>query len=54
MPANAREPGGGSATTSVVFGPRRRPEDATEVHLPEWDGPLGLLLSLVEARRSMS
>ena len=39
------------ATTSVAFGDRRRPEDATEIHLPEWDGPLGLLLSLVEARR---
>ena len=52
------EPGAGAATTpgagaatSVVFGARRRPEDATEIHLPEWDGPLGLLLSLVEARR---
>jgi len=39
------------STTSVAFGDRRRPEDATEIHLPEWDGPLGLLLSLVEARR---
>jgi segregation and condensation protein A len=44
-------PGAGSATTSVVFGARRRPEDATEIRLPEWEGPLGLLLSLVEARR---
>jgi segregation and condensation protein A len=38
-------------TTSVVFGARRRPEDATEIRLPEWEGPLGLLLALVEARR---
>ncbi len=35
----------------VVFGARRRPEDATEIRLPEWEGPLGLLLALVEARR---
>ncbi len=37
--------------THVVFGQRPRPEDGTEVHLPDWDGPLGLLLALVEARR---
>lgn len=37
--------------TQVVFGARRRPEESTEVHLPDWDGPLGLLLALVEARR---
>jgi segregation and condensation protein A len=41
----------GPPTTSVVFGARRRPEDATEIHMPEWEGPLGLLLALVEARR---
>ncbi len=35
----------------MAFGARRRPEDATEVRLPEWEGPLGLLLALVEARR---
>ncbi len=28
-----------------------RPERATQVRLPEWEGPLGLLLSLIEARR---
>jgi segregation and condensation protein A len=39
------------SATSVAFGARRRPEDATEVRLPEWEGPLGLLLALVEARR---
>ena len=27
------------------------PERATQVRLPEWEGPLGLLLSLIEARR---
>jgi segregation and condensation protein A len=37
--------------TSVAFGEKRRPEDATQVRLPAWEGPLGLLLSLVEARR---
>ena len=41
----------GVPTTSVAFGARRRPEDATEIRLPAWEGPLGLLLSLVEARR---
>ncbi len=35
----------------VVFSDRRRPEDATQVRLDEWEGPLGLLLALVEARR---
>ncbi len=45
------EQGALPATASVAFGARRRPEDATEVRLPEWEGPLGLLLSLVEARR---
>ena len=28
-----------------------RPERATQVRLAEWEGPLGLLLSLIEARR---
>jgi segregation and condensation protein A len=51
MPARATEPAVRPASTSVVFGARRRPEDATEIRLPEWEGPLGLLLALVEARR---
>jgi segregation and condensation protein A len=51
LPTNASEPAIRSATTSVAFGARRRPEDATEIRLPEWEGPLGLLLALVEARR---
>lgn len=35
----------------VAFGDRPRPEDATRVRLPDWEGPLGLLLALVEAHR---
>lgn len=35
----------------VAFGDRHRPEDATHVRLVDWEGPLGLLLALVEARR---
>ena len=51
MPDQATEPAAQAATTSVAFGVRRRPEDATEIRMPEWEGPLGLLLALVEARR---
>lgn len=29
----------------------RRPETATQVRLAEWEGPLGLLLALIESRR---
>lgn len=36
---------------AVTFGAARRPEDATEVVLANWAGPLGLLLTLIEARR---
>ncbi len=39
------------AATAVRFGAGRRPEDATEVVLSDWAGPLGLLLTLIEARR---
>jgi segregation and condensation protein A len=35
----------------VAVGSRPRPEDATLVRLDGWEGPLGLLLALVEARR---
>ncbi len=35
----------------IAFSDRRRPEDATRVRLAAWEGPLGLLLALVEARR---
>lgn len=36
---------------AVRFGTARRAEDATEVELADWAGPLGLLLTLIEARR---
>ena len=35
----------------VVFGEGRRPEAATRVQVEGFDGPLGLLLSLIEARQ---
>jgi segregation and condensation protein A len=56
----AEQPGIGTTTDrpmaaldapGIAFVDRRRPEDATRVRLPEWEGPLGLLLALVEARR---
>ncbi|HEU5225717.1 MAG TPA: segregation/condensation protein A [Actinomycetota bacterium] len=36
---------------AVTFGEGRRPEVRTQVRLDEFDGPLGLLLSLIEARQ---
>jgi segregation and condensation protein A len=36
---------------AIAFTGRRRHEDATQVSLADWQGPLGLLLALVEARR---
>jgi segregation and condensation protein A len=39
------------ADPSVRFADGRRPETATRVQLAEFEGPLGLLLSLIEARR---
>lgn len=39
------------ATPSVAFGEGRRPEAATRVTLPAFDGPLALLLALIEARQ---
>jgi segregation and condensation protein A len=39
------------STASVRIGAGRAPEHATTVELPEWEGPLGLLLALVESRR---
>ncbi len=35
----------------VRIEPGRRPDDATRVTMDEWEGPLGLLLSLIEAER---
>jgi segregation and condensation protein A len=41
-----------SATAPAVrFGDGRRPEAATHVQVAEFDGPLGLLLALIEARQ---
>ena len=39
------------APPAIVFGDGRRPEAATRVRLDAFEGPLGLLLSLIEARR---
>jgi segregation and condensation protein A len=36
---------------AVRFGDGRRPETATQVQMVEFEGPLGLLLSLIEARK---
>ncbi|MEO5918449.1 MAG: segregation/condensation protein A [Candidatus Limnocylindrales bacterium] len=51
MTGAAAAPLGPTAGTSVRFGSARRPEEATEVVLEDWAGPLGLLLTLIEARR---
>jgi segregation and condensation protein A len=40
-----------SRALSVSLGAGRQPEVATHVALDEWEGPLGLLLSLIEARQ---
>lgn len=39
------------SSPAVAFGEGRRPESATRVTLPAFDGPLGLLLALIEARQ---
>jgi segregation and condensation protein A len=39
------------AAPAVRFGHGRRPETATQVQVAEFDGPLALLLSLIEARQ---
>jgi len=39
------------AAPAVAFGDGRRPESATRVTLPAFDGPLALLLALIEARQ---
>ena len=36
---------------AVTFGEGRRPESRTQVQMAEFDGPLGLLLALIEARQ---
>jgi len=42
---------GGRPGPAIRFGDGRRPETATQVQLAEFDGPLALLLSLIEARQ---
>ena len=42
---------GADAGPAVTFGEGRRPESRTQVQMAEFDGPLGLLLSLIEARQ---
>jgi segregation and condensation protein A len=39
------------AAPAVRIEAGRRAEQATHVTMPEWEGPLGLLLSLIEAKR---
>lgn len=53
-----RQPARGTATPviattppAIAFGEGRRPETATRVTLPAFDGPLQLLLALIEARQ---
>ena len=41
----------GPGATAGAIGRGPRPEVATQVKLAEWEGPLGLLLSLIESRR---
>ena len=50
-PGPAQRTAIGIAGPEIRFGVAQRPEDATEVVLSDWAGPLGLLLSLIEARR---
>jgi segregation and condensation protein A len=37
--------------TTIVFGEGRRPESSTQVRIESFDGPLALLLALIEARQ---
>src|SRR4029450_12293820 len=54
-PVWGRVPRGGRGllmrTPAIEFGDGRRPESATRVTLPAFDGPLALLLALIEARQ---
>jgi segregation and condensation protein A len=42
---------GAQAAAEIHFGEQRRPEEATYVRLESFDGPLALLLSLIEQRQ---
>ena len=48
-PGMSRPPA--SDSPAVAFGEGRRPEASTRVTLPAFDGPLALLLALIEARQ---
>ena len=50
-PAPVATPVATPAGPAVTFGEGRRPESRTQVQLAEFDGPLALLLSLIEARQ---
>lgn len=49
--AAAGAPGGPPPPPTVLFADGRRPEAATRVRFEAFDGPLALLLSLIEARQ---
>jgi segregation and condensation protein A len=51
MAATGKGSGIAGVAPAVAFGAGRRPEAATHVTLPEFDGPLALLLALIEARQ---
>src|SRR5580765_2207210 len=40
-----------SAAPAVMFGEGRRPEASTQIRMEAFDGPLALLLALIEARQ---
>ena len=48
--ARSATPGSAPTPATVVFAEGRRAEIATQVHMDGFEGPLGLLLSLIEAR----
>ncbi|MEX1172699.1 MAG: segregation/condensation protein A [Chloroflexota bacterium] len=51
IPVMAPAPSPTPGPPAVRFGEGRRPETATHVQVAEFDGPLALLLSLIEARQ---
>lgn len=51
VPVMAPTPPPSPTAAAVRFGDGRRPETATQVQIAQFDGPLALLLSLIEARQ---
>src|SRR5436309_11924785 len=51
MDALAPAPVGSPSRPAIVFGEGRRPEQVTRVQLEEFEGPLGLLLALIESQK---